>query len=152
VFDFHVIFELFSGLQHIHNPIILVAQSAEDVKELDAAPVVRLHLMLDEIFPEPHSRELTVLALDPGEAEQAVPVSGVLDVFILHHILPEVLQPQVVQNLLPPGVVVAVGRHAQLALEGEVLVLGLDVFLLRVAGLDHLLSAENTGTRDQPRG
>ena len=129
-----------------------MAQSAEDVEELDAAPVVRLHLMLEEIFPEPNSGELTVLTLDPGEAEQAVPVSGVLDVFIPHHILPEVLQPQVVQDLLPPGVVVAVRLHAQLALEGEVLVVGPDVFLLRVTGLDHLLSAEDTGTRDQPRG
>ena len=59
------------------------------------------------------------------------------------------LQPQVCEDLLLPGVVVAAPGLAQLALEGELLVVGLDVFLLRVAG--HLLPAEDTGTRDHSR-
>ena len=40
MFLFHVVFEFLYTFEHVHSPIILVAQPAEDIEELDAATVV----------------------------------------------------------------------------------------------------------------
>ena len=40
MFLFHVVFEFLYTFEHVHSPIILVAQPAEDIEELYAATVV----------------------------------------------------------------------------------------------------------------
>ena len=108
--------------------VILVADPAEDLQVFLSTARMRLEVILDlPSIADPS--EVASLALHPGEGGEIGAGAGEDNLLVVVLADPEVLQLEMSVDILQGGVVEPLGQLAQLAGEGEVEMISLDVRL-----------------------
>ena len=120
--------KLMKVFKNAESLVILVADPAEDLQVFLSTARMRLEVILDlPSIADPS--EVASLALHPGEGGEIGAGAGEDNLLVVVLADPEVLQLEMSVDILQGGVVEPLGQLAQLAGEGEVEMISLDVRL-----------------------